>query len=303
MTTEKFATAGLARLIDVYLLPTLVERPQELAGKAVVVIDVLRATTTIIHALAAGAAEVTVCQEVDEALRLAASRPQRAVLGGERGGLPIAGFDLGNSPTAYSRERVAGREVIFTTTNGTRAMARCSAARRILIGAFVNFSAMEMEKLVSLCKRRGFLFQSSEIYGGLNGFWDYGPLGVELKRNIKDAWWRDMVTGHDDLAVPPGAPRTYEMTGLDCTIIMHPQVWKCSGHYDLFMTTWSTAANRRSATATTRSAAAGSKPRANGSSSRRWPKRSTNRRISRRALKFFNCGPRTPSSWHGTGRS
>ena len=59
---------------------------------------------------------------------------------------------------------------------------------------------MDMDKLVSLCKRRGFIFQSSEIYGGLNGFWDYGPLGVELKRNIKEAWWRDMVTGHDDLA-------------------------------------------------------------------------------------------------------
>ncbi len=93
---------------------------------------------------------------------------------------------------------------------------------------------MEMEKLVSLCKRRGFLFQSSEIYGGLNGFWDYGPLGVELKRNIKDAWWRDMVTGHDDSSVVNNAPAAYQMTGLDCTIIMHPQVWKCSGHYDLF---------------------------------------------------------------------
>ncbi|HTN76483.1 MAG TPA: glycine--tRNA ligase, partial [Pirellulaceae bacterium] len=91
-----------------------------------------------------------------------------------------------------------------------------------------------MDKLVSLCKRRGFLFQSSEIYGGLNGFWDYGPLGVELKRNIKDAWWRDMVTGHDDLVAPTGAPEPYEMTGLDCTIIMHPQVWKVSGHFDLF---------------------------------------------------------------------
>lgn len=93
---------------------------------------------------------------------------------------------------------------------------------------------MKMEDLVSLCKRRGFLFQSSEIYGGLNGFWDYGPLGVELKRNVKDAWWRDMVSAHDDLAVLEGAPSPYEMTGLDCTIIMHPQVWKCSGHYDLF---------------------------------------------------------------------
>ncbi len=93
---------------------------------------------------------------------------------------------------------------------------------------------MDMEKLVSLCKRRGFLFQSSEIYGGLNGFWDYGPLGVELKRNVKETWWRQMVTGHDDLSVLAGAPTSYEMVGLDCTIIMHPQVWKCSGHYDLF---------------------------------------------------------------------
>jgi len=93
---------------------------------------------------------------------------------------------------------------------------------------------LDMDKLVSLCKRRGFLFQSSEIYGGLNGFWDYGPLGVELKRNVKEAWWRDMVSGHDDRTTLPGAPEPYEMTGLDCTIIMHPQVWKCSGHYDLF---------------------------------------------------------------------
>jgi glycyl-tRNA synthetase len=93
---------------------------------------------------------------------------------------------------------------------------------------------MDMDKLVALCRRRGFLFQSSEIYGGLNGFWDYGPLGVELKRNIKEAWWRDMVTGHNELVKPAGAPSTYEMVGLDATIIMHPQVWKCSGHYDLF---------------------------------------------------------------------
>ncbi len=91
-----------------------------------------------------------------------------------------------------------------------------------------------MDKLVSLCKRRGYLFPSSEIYGGLNGFWDYGPLGVELKRNIKDAWWRDMVSGHDDIGVVPGAPEAYEMVGLDCTIVMHPQVWRVSGHYDLF---------------------------------------------------------------------
>lgn len=93
---------------------------------------------------------------------------------------------------------------------------------------------MEMEQLVALCKRRGFLFQSSEIYGGLQGFWDYGPLGVELKRNVREAWWRDMVTAHNELETPPGAPSAFEMVGLDCSIIMHPQVWKCSGHYDLF---------------------------------------------------------------------
>ena len=84
-----------------------------------------------------------------------------------------------------------------------------------------------MDAIVSLCKRRGFLFQSSEIYGGIQGFWDYGPLGVELKRNLKDAWWRDMIAGHNELLSPAGAPSPFEMVGLDCTIIMHPQVWNC----------------------------------------------------------------------------
>ena len=91
-----------------------------------------------------------------------------------------------------------------------------------------------MEKIVALCKRRGFIFQSSEIYGGVRGFWDYGPLGVELKRNIKETWWRDMVTGHDPTLAPPDAPSTFDMVGLESTIIMDPKVWKASGHYDLF---------------------------------------------------------------------
>src|SRR5438034_5870640 len=94
--------------------------------------------------------------------------------------------------------------------------------------------APTMEKVVNLCKRRGFVYPGSEIYGGLGSSLDYGPLGVELKRNVKEAWWRDMVTGHDDLAAPAGAPSAYEMVGLDCSIIMHPQGGKCSGHYDLF---------------------------------------------------------------------
>ena len=94
--------------------------------------------------------------------------------------------------------------------------------------------AVSMDKIVALCKRRGFIFQSSEIYGGLQGFWDYGPLGVELKRNVKDAWWKDMITNHDEFSVPENAPSVFQMVGLDCALIMHPRVWKSSGHYDLF---------------------------------------------------------------------
>jgi len=79
-----------------------------------------------------------------------------------------------------------------------------------------------MERIVSLCKRRGLVFQSSEIYGGINGFWDYGPLGAELKRNIKDYWWRVMTRLRDDVV------------GLEATIIMHPKIWEASGHTTTF---------------------------------------------------------------------
>ena len=79
-----------------------------------------------------------------------------------------------------------------------------------------------LDAIASLCKRRGFIYHSSEIYGGMPGFWDYGPLGCELKRNVKDAWWQFMVRGRDDVA------------GLDATIIMHPRIWKASGHLDTF---------------------------------------------------------------------
>tara|TARA_Y100000815_G_scaffold263207_1_gene277504 strand:- start:4 stop:1341 length:1338 start_codon:yes stop_codon:yes gene_type:complete len=81
---------------------------------------------------------------------------------------------------------------------------------------------LDIDKLTSLCKRRGFIFQSSEIYGGLSSTWDYGPLGVELKRNIKDSWWKTMVWERDD------------MVGLDAAILMHPDTWKASGHIESF---------------------------------------------------------------------
>jgi glycyl-tRNA synthetase len=81
---------------------------------------------------------------------------------------------------------------------------------------------LQFDTLVSLCKRRGFVFPSSEIYGGIGGFWDYGPLGVEMKNNIKRAWWRSMVQERDDVV------------GLDASIIMNPRVWEASGHVAVF---------------------------------------------------------------------
>ena len=80
----------------------------------------------------------------------------------------------------------------------------------------------DMDKILSLSKRRGFVFQSSEVYGGLGSTWDYGPLGVELKRNVKDAWWRAVVAARDDVV------------GLDAAILMHPRVWEASGHLENF---------------------------------------------------------------------
>ena len=79
-------------------------------------------------------------------------------------------------------------------------------------------TAVSMDTLVALCKRRGFIFPSSEIYGGINGFFDFGPLGVELKKNIRDCWWDDMVRRRDDVV------------GIETSIIMHPKVWEASGH-------------------------------------------------------------------------
>ena len=129
------------RQIDVYLLPDLAQQA-DLAGSVAVVIDVLRATTTIVHALAAGATEVIPCLEIVDAFAHRQSLGDRALLGGERSGILIPGFDLGNSPAEYTADRVRGKTIIFTSTNGTRALARCREASRVLLGAFVNFSAL-----------------------------------------------------------------------------------------------------------------------------------------------------------------
>jgi 2-phosphosulfolactate phosphatase len=159
--------------LAVHFLPELTT-PAELAAGVVVVIDVLRASTTITTALAAGAREVIPCAEVEQARiragQLGRRHPASAkalvaatadvakivaagthesdpgpLLGGERGGLPIDGFDLGNSPSEFTAQTIAGRTVVFTTTNGTKALLACTAAQRVLIGSFVNFSAIAAE--------------------------------------------------------------------------------------------------------------------------------------------------------------
>src|SRR5690606_7749604 len=105
--------------------------------------DVLRATTTIVEALAAGAASVAPCLTIDDARqRRAELDGGEAILGGERGGRPIEGFDLGNSPAEYTAQRVSGRSVVLTTTNSTKALLHCRAASEILVAGFVNLSVV-----------------------------------------------------------------------------------------------------------------------------------------------------------------
>src|SRR5206468_2766584 len=131
-----------ARSVFVHLTPDLAA-PERLAGGVAVVVDVLRATTTIVHALAAGCGSVRPCAEIDEARALADSLPAgKVLLGGERDGKPLPGFDLSNSPRECTPAVCRGRTLVLTTTNGSRALLRAAAAERVLVAAFVNFSAV-----------------------------------------------------------------------------------------------------------------------------------------------------------------
>ena len=133
--------------LDVILTPGETT-PAALSGRTVVVLDILRATTTIVQALSAGAKSVFPVGSIEEALRLANTFGRDAVLlAGERNCLPIEGFDLGNSPLEFTKNRVRGKILVMTTTNGTAAMALTTNAERVLIGSLLNFTAV-IEELV-----------------------------------------------------------------------------------------------------------------------------------------------------------
>ena len=128
--------------------------PERFENRLVVVVDLIRATTTICYALAAGAQGVLPVQSVEEAQAEFAQRdPSSTLLGGERGGWRVPGFHLGNSPREYHPQQVAGRTVIFTTTNGTRAMLLGLRAARVLLASFVNFSVVVEQMRKELCRQ------------------------------------------------------------------------------------------------------------------------------------------------------
>lgn len=131
----------MTRALRTHLLPELFS-PATLADGVAVVIDILRASTTMTAALSAGATRVIPCGEVKDAHEQAAQLAGDVILGGERGGKRIAGFELGNSPAEYRAETVRAKTVVFTTTNGTRALLRAQFARRVLVGSFWNLHAL-----------------------------------------------------------------------------------------------------------------------------------------------------------------
>src|SRR5829696_2231429 len=135
---ENGKTTPPPRELSVYLLPVLAP-PGRLTGGVAIVIDVLRATTTIIHALAAGCKEVRPCAEVEEAKALAdGMRAGKVILAGERGGVKVDGFDRGKSPREFSPTNCKGCTLVLSTTNGTRALLRACEADRVMAAGFVN---------------------------------------------------------------------------------------------------------------------------------------------------------------------
>ncbi len=179
----------MSQTLHVHFLPQLVT-VEELAGGTVVVLDILRASTTITTALVNGAMRVLPCQEVAAAQKLAEQfTREQVLLGGERGGLKITGFDLGNSPAEYPAERVRDKTLVFTTTNGTLAMMRCQQAHQVLIGSFVNLSALckrllelpEQQAIHLLCAGTGGQITREDVLGA-------GAIAMELIAARTESW-------------------------------------------------------------------------------------------------------------------
>jgi 2-phosphosulfolactate phosphatase len=181
--------------IAVHFLPEFVPA-SSLPASTCVVIDVLRATTTMIEALANGASEVVPCLRVEDALQLASGQD---VLGGERGGVQIAGFDLGNSPAAYVPQVVGAKRVVFTTTNGTKAMLHCRQAQQVLLAGFTNLAAVsqaiQSAKTVHIvcAGTDGEVTHEDVLVAGalVERLVQVAPVGVELAdsaRIARDAW-------------------------------------------------------------------------------------------------------------------
>ncbi len=146
--------------IDLQFLP-FPPQPNLLTGRVIVVIDILRATSVVVHAMSQGASEIIPLTTVEEAFRMAKAFPRGfVILGGERENKEIPGFDLGNSPREYTEERVKGKKLILTTTNGTRAFHAVSSGKEILAGSFLNIGAV-VQRCLALDKDL-FIFLSGD---------------------------------------------------------------------------------------------------------------------------------------------
>jgi 2-phosphosulfolactate phosphatase len=173
--------------LDVFLTPGEVAAG-EVAGRTVVVLDVLRATTTIVEALSAGAKAIYPVASIDDALRLANTFGRGEVLlCGERRSLPIEGFDLGNSPEEFTADKVRGKTLVMTTTNGTHAMSLAAGAARVLIGAMVNLDAV-VEELASSSADPVFVCSGRERFFGLEDAVCAGAMATRLMQVCPGDW-------------------------------------------------------------------------------------------------------------------
>lgn len=174
--------------LDVVLAPGELA-PAELAGRTVVVLDVLRASTSIVEALASGARALFPVATIEEAIRLANTLGREAVLlAGERKALPIEGFDLGNSPAEFSRKRVAGKTLVMSTTNGTLALTAASGGSRVVVGAWTNFRTV-VDELVRTGASPVFLCAGRDRAFGLEDAVCGGQMAAAVMKALPDTTW------------------------------------------------------------------------------------------------------------------